>query len=454
MMYRRGVESITLQENSTPLRAAWRLLELEPLWILLLGVPLTFPGRWLPMAWHPYLLLSLFLFWPLHWIKYLRSKPHAAAIPHSARHPLTSPLTIPVLLLLLWLPVTLWAATDRPTAWAAAGYLLFGLALFLALTNWAPLRTHPEWLAWSLLAIGVGLALVSPPIVEWKPQFRLFYLPLYDQLTSIPLDLGDTIHANVLAAALVIVFPLFLSLIIWQMRTGYRWLALVSAALAFVVFFMVILTQSRGGYLALGCSLAIVTLLHWPALWYTAPVLVVAGIVAVNQIGLTTLLNAFSADSAIGGWSERIHIWTQAYHALTDFALTGIGIGNFTTVIPLLYPLRAQITDFPHAHNLLLQIGVDLGLPGLIVYLAIQMLLFIMALSVLRDHARNSLIWALASGVFTGLAALQIHGLLDAATWGLKLAFVPWLLYALITLLFLHAQQTRPIARKANIVLQ
>jgi len=35
---------------------------------------------------------------------------------------------------------------------------------------------------------------------------------------------------------------------------------------------------------------------------------------------------------------------------------------------------------------------------------------------------------------------MLVHGLLDAVTWGTKLAFVPWILFALITQLFLYTQ--------------
>jgi len=33
---------------------------------------------------------------------------------------------------------------------------------------------------------------------------------------------------------------------------------------------------------------------------------------------------------------------------------------------------------------------------------------------------------------------MQVHGLLDAVTWGNKLAFIPWLIFAQITLLYCY----------------
>jgi len=44
--------------------------------------------------------------------------------------------------------------------------------------------------------------------------------------------------------------------------------------------------------------------------------------------------------------------------------------------------------------------------------------------------------WALAAGCLAALVGMQVHGLLDAVTWGNKLAFIPWLIFAQITLLY------------------
>jgi hypothetical protein len=87
-----------------------------------------------------------------------------------------------------------------------------------------------------------------------------------------------------------------------------------------------------------------------------------------------------------------------------------------------------------------LQIGLDLGLPGLIVYIALLINLVAMLISLCRRHPCHTLNGTLAVGAFGSLVALLVHGLLDTVTWGTKLAFFPWLLYALITQLFLQSQ--------------
>ena len=69
----------------------------------------------------------------------------------------------------------------------------------------------------------------------------------------------------------------------------------------------------------------------------------------------------------------RLELWTRAITLLRDFGLTGGGAGNFEQVVLTLYPpFFTGITGgFSHAHNMYLQMAVDFGLPGLIVFLAL-----------------------------------------------------------------------------------
>jgi len=169
--------------------------------------------------------------------------------------------------------------------------------------------------------------------------------------------------------------------------------------------------------------------------------LIFIAIAAGGPIGIQFFLDRLDGDGSLGGWDGRIYIWTLSMNAFHDFFLTGIGIGTFRTVIPFLFPMHVSIEGFPHAHNLFLQIGIDLGLPGLIAYIALLINLFVMLAATLRSKWITPLHRTLAIGATGSLVAMLVHGLLDAVTWGTKLAFIPWLLFALITLLFFHTTE-------------
>lgn len=206
--------------------------------------------------------------------------------------------------------------------------------------------------------------------------------------------------------------------------------------LAGLIVIVVALAGSRGALLAVGAGLLVVVMWRWPRLGWVMLIGLLASAAGIALLGPATWLDQLSSSSAVGGMNERMEIWSRALYALQDFAFTGVGIGAFNQVIPLLYPyfLISPAVDIPHAHNLVLQIGVDLGIPGLIAWLALLLTVVTLLTGVLR-HRSHNITAALGAGVLGGLVAMLMHGLLDAPLWGTKLAFIPWLLFALAVLI-------------------
>jgi putative inorganic carbon (HCO3(-)) transporter len=118
---------------------------------------------------------------------------------------------------------------------------------------------------------------------------------------------------------------------------------------------------------------------------------------------------------------------------LQDFGFTGIGFGTFGTASQTLYPYGTlQGVDFHHAHNLYLQLGSDLGLPGIVAYTAVWIGAFAIVLQILstpglRASRRGQVIGAAGAGV-----ALLANGLIDIALWGVKASFLPWMVLAFV----------------------
>ena len=211
---------------------------------------------------------------------------------------------------------------------------------------------------------------------------------------------------------------------------------------------LLVLTQSRGGYLATAFALPLVVILRWPKLWRIAVLGLLVVCAAAWWIGAATILDQLSTDGSLGGWQSRLDVWNASWLAIQDFPFTGIGMGAFTVTIPLLYPIPFTVESFPHAHNIFLQVALDLGFPGLIAFLAMLINLVVMLVALLRRPTVDSLHRTLAIGASAALLAMLIHGLMDATTWGVKLAFLPWTLYALITALFVHASKQDEAVRQ------
>jgi len=136
-----------------------------------------------------------------------------------------------------------------------------------------------------------------------------------------------------------------------------------------------------------------------------------------------------------------MEIWQRAIYMIQDFPFTGVGIGTFDPVAHVLYPffLVGPDVQIPHAHNMLLTVAVDLGIPGLVFYVA---LLSGFAFSAWRAYQKASrLLRALIVGLACGMLAHQIFGIMDAFMLGTKLGAVMWLFFGLVTSLYIHQDQ-------------
>jgi putative inorganic carbon (HCO3(-)) transporter len=161
-----------------------------------------------------------------------------------------------------------------------------------------------------------------------------------------------------------------------------------------------------------------------------------------------------AANQALAGMNQREEIWSRAIYMIQDFSFTGIGMGSFTQVADLLYPFfLAAPGKIEHAHNLFLQITVDLGLPGLIAWLSLLMGVIAISWRLVRDGKAtgDALYAALGAGLLCSQIALITHGMLDAVTWGMvKPAPLVWALWGIAVAAYL-LHESKSMKQKGNI---
>lgn len=329
----------------------------------------------------------------------------------------------PNLLLLLLIPVGLWASTDTATSWPVIYKVIAGFAIFyglagLAGTRW--LRTLP----WLLLLAAAGLALVVLLGTNWVTA-KLPWLPdaIYDLLPRYYLPWrSEGFHPNVAGAAIAWLFLTATALAAWGHDRRLRWGA---AAAGLLLGLVLLLSQSRGAWLGVAAAWLAMPLVRyrrwWLALAAAAAVAMAAGLAISLDLVQSLLFPVQAAEEmAVNTLPGRLELWTSALTMLRDFGLFGIGPGQFEPMVLVLYPpfFTGLQGNFYHAHNLFLQAAVDFGFMGLVGMVA---LLLGVGASIVAATRRwpasgpaNRPLAALAIGVFGSLVAFTVHGLVDA----------------------------------------
>ncbi len=358
-----------------------------------------------------------------------------------------TPATPALDLLMLLLPVALWAAPAplrEQYSLPRALILLWNFALFWAVVTHAGRAWRFLW--WSaagFFAAATGIALLAPLGITWLYKFR----PLQAILDRIPSPLVGVFqgaesgfHPNQVAGTLLYALPLMLALSGAGLRVRPRprwfWLLLLATA---VVFTVLVLTQSRAALLGLAVSVLFMMLVPWRwGRW-----LLVCGSAALLisipflPASLLDVLGGAPPVEALGGTSSlgfRQDVWTQAVAALHDFPFTGMGLGTFRHIVFLLYPIQVTPTyNLGHAHNFILQTGLDFGLFGLVALVAIYLTAAVALVYSGRCAVSMGGIgrgWVI--GLAGSLAAQVVYGQLDAVAMGAKTNFMFWFWLALV----------------------
>jgi putative inorganic carbon (HCO3(-)) transporter len=347
------------------------------------------------------------LFWLLRWLAYRRLSR-------------CTPLDWGVGLLALMLPVTLWATPLPGTTLPQVLRLATGILFFYALVNWAEDARRLRWLVLGAALVGLALALVAMVSVNWNDN-KLNFIPeaFYEYFTHL---FTDTIHPNVMAGYLVILLPVIAAVLLFSWGQLPRGLRLGLTFTSLFILVILVLTKSRGAWMGFAALLLLLVALRWRRGWLFLPVFLLAGVAVLVLVGSGPVLDALATNGSVTGAAGRVEIWSRAIYMIQDFPLSGIGMGAFGSLADALYPFYlAAPGSIPHAHNIFLQVAVDLGIPGLIAWLAVFGLVTSCAWQVYRRgrNLQDAWIMALGAGFLASQLALAVHGLTDAVTWGM-----------------------------------
>ena len=340
----------------------------------------------------------------------------------------------PLIGLILMTSVSLYPSINLSLSQPKLFGLILGFAVFRLVVERLRTDRGPLILAGFLVAGGVGVALVGFVGTDWLTVKVPLLAPIYSRLPhlirGVTTSSGTTesgFQPNEIAGTLALLLPVAIAIFLWG---SSRRLQVVAALAVLVMAMTLALTFSRSGLLGTAIAVGFVLLLRWPRLVLALPVVLLATAGAIWRIGPGNvggwLLALPTAANAGGQAAGRFELWNRAWDMIQDFPFTGIGLNTFPVVVRMLYPLVVNDPDTPvaHVHDFLLQVAVDLGVPGLVCFLLI---LAAAAVGLVRGWCtRPGWERGLVAGIGAGLIGHLIFGLTDAVTLGAKPGIFLW----------------------------
>ena len=330
--------------------------------------------------------------------------------------------------------------------------LILGLAIFRAVAWTANYREGQSAAIIGFYLLGLGIVAVGVAGVSWSmkvPVLQRLVGKIPQRMVYLPEAPEKGVSPNQLAGIIAFYLPFPLASLFNRPASRGNLLGKVVAFVTVIMLTAVlILTQSRSGWLG-GIVGVIVTFMfmgllserRWLRIAGTMlPIIIAIGVtifvlwVGPDRIGEALYGAAESfVETPVGKitYRGRLEIWSRALYAIQDFPFTGCGLGTFRRIAHILYPLFLVPPgqDFAHAHNIFLQVALDLGIPGLVAYLALLGLTISVAWQVASMKVEFR---PFALGLLAGLVALHIYGLTDALALGSKPGLAFWMGLGLI----------------------
>jgi len=386
-----------------------------------------------------------------------------AALHAGGRRPMSTAFDGPMAVLVAMAVVSFWISPSRDLALPKLAGVVLGVLAFRSVTFAAGSSAGLRWAVALYILAGGGVVaggLLAGP--SWQRKSNALFAIASRIPTIFPslpgIDHG--VNPNALGGTVLFFIPLLTALAAPLARVrivrpadgslasevsrgvygcGIRGAAgLLAAACAIVL----ILTESRTCWLSAIVALTAMAVVRGKR-HFVLTALAVLSIAIAMQAGLSPQ-NTWGRTreavlkSARLDLRDRPEIWRRAIVTIWRNPVTGIGFGGFRYIVrvPSAASGAASTLLIPHAHNIFLQVTLDVGVPGLAAYLGLLLIATVRALRVHRVEAGRRAVLAL--GLWANLVAIHVFGLVDAISLGAKVGLFFWWDLGLIAALANH----------------
>ena len=238
-------------------------------------------------------------------------------------------------------------------------------------------------------AIGLATSAVSRPLGWWSPQTN---------------TVGTVLDGLLLVAGGLALAP------------GPMALRMAGASAAAVIGLGMLVSASRGSWLAAVVTLAVVGVVSWRRRMPAAAQVGTAVAIGIAGVVLSVVATAVAPGvpwwmrlATLVGRPDRLEVYQHALTLVRDATFTGIGAGDQFAAALSSYALLIQVPYLTYSHNLALDVWLEHGLLGLMTWWGLAAAVGVTAVA--GERARLG--WRFRSA-WAGLLAIHVHGLSDA----------------------------------------
>ncbi len=233
-------------------------------------------------------------------------------------------------------------------------------------------------------------------------------------------------NPNVLGEYLLLALPVAA---VYMLKDKWKELSKYAYGAMFLVLALcLVLTQSRGCWIGFMLSVVIFVTFYEGKVWGLIPLVLCILPFVVPQTIVDRLLSVGNMEDS--STSYRVYIWMGTLGMMKHYWLGGIGMGEaaYSQVYPF-FSYNAIIA--PHSHNTFLQLLVEAGISGLLIFIIMQVVFMKKMSVVYRNGDKKSTDSMLALALASGVVGFLAQSMFDYTFYNYRVMAVFFMVMAL-----------------------
>ncbi|MBM4175168.1 MAG: hypothetical protein FJ213_03195 [Ignavibacteria bacterium] len=320
-----------------------------------------------------------------------------------------------LLIFLAWGLLSFFIAVDKLRTLLIWKSYFYGLVFFLFTYRFTKSLSDIKTTIRMLILFGVILSAIEFSIIIELGGLARGIVGLFLKKNLLATSWGKS---NYLATFYVLLIPLTIGYFLYLKSINEKILVALSII---VMFSAIVFTLSRGGMLAL--SAAIIFLLGrilkpktFLPLLFT--IILVALILLLNPLTYVLVERIATVEQSFS-YHTRLNFYKDVWQMFLDNPIIGVGIGN------LGYHAKFVILDHASAHNIVLGLLGETGVPGAIMFITLLIGVIVYFIKSYRREKVDSnkiLLWSFLSSI----VGVYVHSLMEPNFEGFQFSIVFW----------------------------